>query len=376
MNIIKLKKENYQWVKDNIPRPAECIKSITYIEELAQYSNTDIRTWDLMTMFKGTTDAGLLVDRRSINKRFFIGNELTEEKFNELSSNDRDILEKAELLLRGKCPRDTLKKIQNLKNHIGTLESSLASENAQLQRLEFESFSNVRPKKPLHEQVRNMINGPWRIEHLDIARIHISTKNDVIVSHKDKKMGIDITLNLGKFAFVIDMWRRSVKPERDYHRDVTWVDDNYCHPHVGNCICFGSEGTKLSKAWENQDFEEVSKILYGILTQYCDDNPHRSLSCFFQEQIRNGKLPNVRDKDGYDIFGYNKDGYNMQGFNQKGFNKEGWNRNGWNAKKQHRDGQCNECEEWGPNCCCDEDKCECCNERISHCECGEDPDDY
>lgn len=359
MNINTMKAENYKWIKDNLLRPDDAVRSLTYVEQLAMYTNTDISTWDMLKKLKLDNEMALVTAKRTINRRFFLGE--LEEDPQDMSEQDIWFLERSEELVRGRCLRDTLRRIEDLSYEITTLRRNLEAKEAMRNLLRHESMRAYKPEKPFHEQVKAIIGGNWVITKLDVGRISVKTKNNIFVAYKNEVQGVDVNLDLGRFEFTIDMWRGAVFPNSSSDRAVqrrggTLVDKVFIHPHVRtDSICWGEEKEAMLGAMAKGDLETILERLFAVLTQYNHDDPYIDISHFHRQQVIDGKLANVRDEDGYDIFGYGEDGFTRNGWDADGYDREGYNRDGYNRDDIHRDGDeiCNNCEENLDDCGCE-----------------------
>lgn len=263
------------------------IEAVDYIKVLAASSSTNLDNWNIISIFGTGSGNKLILDRREINKLFF--KNATENKKNreehpvkELEASIFQNLPRP----RNNRERNVIQRLEDQKNAAKSkMQQALFSAKTQLANLvqaNRQLLALNAKTMDLTDQVRQInAGGFWEFSHIEKTRVYFKTISEVIVRHKQKSQGIDITVNLGRFFCFIDMKEGNELHLRPLSNNVM-LEDGLLHPHGAlDSICWGAASETLYELLATFDYVGAMKLFANLLCDYNSGDAFAGLHEFY-----------------------------------------------------------------------------------------------
>ncbi len=278
----------------NEPKRTEQVEAVKYIQTIAATSGIDILKWDCQEVFgDGKGASSIITDRRQINKLFFErcdylrSTEPMQQEFesvNDMAKHYIDNLSNRYMLdMAARAENEITSSLRRAKEYFDSGES-LIREAAQ--KRDSISFYPSQRAPSLGVQIQEMSNSSyWNYHGILSEHAVFSTKNDIILRHRNVAAAIDVTVNFGKFDVLYSLSNFVIKVKP---REGNIFVHDYYHPHVnyGGSVCWGSATDTVHKALSNLNFTQVMTILASVLNSYNNDNPYKPIEMFDRENAR------------------------------------------------------------------------------------------
>lgn len=275
----------------NEPKRTEQVEAVKYIQMIAATSGVDISKWDCQEIFgDGKGVSSIITDKKQINRRFFercdeirrnVPVEQVFESVDDLSKHHIDEISKRYMLdVAARAENEITSMLRRVKEYYDQAEGYLRE--ATLRRASISGCPAQRAPN-LGNQIQEVSNSSqWVYKGLRGDSVVFTTRNDVILKHKNQAAGIDVTVNFGKFdvLYSLETFLLKVKPCENN----VFVHDYY-HPHINyaGSVCWGSASDTVSKALSSLNFTHVMTILASVLNSYNPDNPYKPIEMFDKE---------------------------------------------------------------------------------------------
>lgn len=150
-----------------------------------------------------------------------------------------------------------------------------------------EEFKSV-PRTTVYEAVTKQLEGgKWELVQCSAVDNYVifGQVHDTIVHWVDKAKGIDMSVNLGRYAVKINLGTSAVS--------ITTHKNNikahgFPHPHVkaNGAVCWGNAKDHVTRAMQMGNLGDVLDICDLLLKEYNDTSPYTSLKNFYDERKR------------------------------------------------------------------------------------------
>ncbi len=172
-----------------------------------------------------------------------------------------------QLLDRIMSDMDTFKRAINVNER--QIQLNLSSLHRK--RLELDTLEN-RPNvvEEYQKELTSVFTNPFFKEHIRSGELIILyTTNPIILNQKNKKSGVDISVNMGSYKVNLNMREASLSVH-------PWLDnvyspgEPYYHPYVnsGGNICWGNADSTAHDLLANRKFGQALELLSALLTTY------------------------------------------------------------------------------------------------------------
>lgn len=286
-------------------------QALNYIMTLASQMNENIKRWNLTTTFGNGDGDNLETDPRKLNKAFFdrlmrgkpqAPATVTASPAPDAATQAEQVAEVHRVLRRhaARVARRELRDASNrarqmteqaerqYANYLRNLQQAVTAKR-RVEQLEADTTDAARAERIANDLVGVLNEGFWYDPVVDSNdALWLRTRNDVVLTFRNRAADIDVTVNLGRFAvqLVPGEARVSVFP---CGRNRTPGSRDLSHPHVsGGSVCWGASAELANRAIADWQFGEVLQLLQQLLLTYCDDNPYVSLVEFTDD--RGGRL--------------------------------------------------------------------------------------
>lgn len=132
------------------------------------------------------------------------------------------------------------------------------------------------------EVINKALQNPfWTLHNVSSQTVDFAS-NEIIVSDKRPKLGIDMTVNFGR---ILLKWNTSANYIMAARFEKNF-QGNYYHPHISSThdFCLGNASSTITKALKETKIDEVLAVMQALLTTYNPDSPYMPLSEFFAQQ--------------------------------------------------------------------------------------------
>lgn len=285
------------------PNPKLTDNVYQYLDQLQASAGRRLLT-DELKLFEGLTN------KLDINRIFFglpkagAPEPLSEEKIKKLTDHYAAIaLTKNNELMR------SLERTANQHLSAANDFSRRVKESLELMAKAQNDIAALTLKTPDYSEVINkaMQNPFWTLHDVTQNTVNF-VSNEIIVSDKRPKLGIDMTVNFGRIMLKWDTARNYISADK-FEKNLVF-GSNYYHPHISssNDFCFGNASSTITKALKETKIDEVLTVMQALLTTYNPDSPYVPLSDFFMmqnpEELRKGECAylargEVRFRDEY-----------------------------------------------------------------------------
>lgn len=268
------------------------IQVVQYIMTLAASTDADISEWNIYEIFGTGRGNTLYLDRRNINQRFLTKlKEVESSSPQEVQGANLPDLAQLQAEVNDQLRRALLTNIENFKRQqqemlrqAGQYYERFMQHVVGASSVEKNIMSLTKRNLDIAEQIRGIVEGNfWVFDRIESNRyLFFVTRNDIINSHINRNLGINIRVNLGKYEVKIDLQNPNiwVLPKSGNTR----VRENIIHPHVADVICWGNAANTVGEKLSKFDFVSVMRLLANLLMDYNDENPYASLYSFQTQQ--------------------------------------------------------------------------------------------
>lgn len=258
-------------------------KAIDYVIQMAGLTNTNISKWDIFKLFGATPDT-FITDKREINKRFLAHAKMNAnvstpvEAITELD-NVPGLITEINKFGAGYVETQKAELKNNLQYAVENLMEAFTRVNNRLidvvkYRSLLDAFDGKNPAEAMKKELSLVLaDGSWTNPVSKDGVLYLNTKNDVIITHKNKLAGLDIQVNCGQLAVRIALHNLGMRVI-PYKNNIG--HNNYFHPHVdyeGN-ICWGNAGKQVAEWIKKCELSNILKMLYSLLFTYNESSPY------------------------------------------------------------------------------------------------------
>lgn len=262
--------------------------SLAYINELAARVGISIRRWNIGSLF--TVDGGpnLMSDFKAINKAFFA--KMKEGEEGDVDTEvDPKIKESLQAFAKGLFDEEIWRQkrtieskeydLRHYERRQKSLMEELAKAHAKLHALEAGEGADSRIAKVEEDLEEILLNGWWGDLLVDGDWFWLRTTDDIVLSQRNKKAGLDQSFNLGQVSVGINLSRGECKVV-PYKNNLRY--DDLFHPHVNTTgsICWGDAAEASSKALVEWRVKDLLNLLQALLITYSPSNPYTQLNNF------------------------------------------------------------------------------------------------
>lgn len=276
---------------------------LDYIRVLASQTGIDISKWNIEKLFGSGEGFMLLADRKEVNKRFF--EKL--QKLDDKSDDDEaatpafqgiDLLKQSftAAFQRTQSSRksqlmDTINNAEyyakDLYRKIEGYISQAAEANRELSMLTQTSFDSA-VQKLMDEIMGCVTDGVWVNPVVEGNFFYVNTPTNIVLTHKNKTAGVDITIDFGQLAAKIDLmnfnmyvipYKNNIVADRYPQEGVT---PRFYHPHVNqdSNICWGNARDTAFAHIKKFEIGKALKLLHSVLNIYNDGNPYVPMATY------------------------------------------------------------------------------------------------
>lgn len=260
------------------------ILAVQYIELLATQTSTKMEPWNLLDVFGIGKGNEIVTDKKEINKKFF-------EKLEEIKSKtpaeafalEQRISTQIDELSREFSNREVNQLKKSRDNAINAAVSAFdraQSLLADARRYEQQLMSYERRESTIAGQISQIAQESfWEFHQLYGENVDLITKSDVILTHKNSAAGVDLRVNMGKFAARLNLKTMNLLV---YTFEGNLNLGGFYHPHIytNGSICWGNASSTAALKLPKGEVADIFRLLASVLVNYNDGNPYRSLAEF------------------------------------------------------------------------------------------------
>lgn len=259
-----------------------------YIDELTNKHSYDIDHWDLLNYFRDK-DGNFIQDKRKLNALFM--SRYLEEIKDVVPEHGVILSRGQEDCLVGARYRLQINSTKELKDYLASKRReaseryasylSTVSSQVELEAALAGTGDDV-IKKDIVAEIKKAIAAHPGLRYAGVSINHeivFITRQDIILTERNKSAGIDTSANLGKFTFYLKPFSTKMFVMR-YSGNVKGLE--HCHPHVGGSgqPCLGTAQHQAFAALLCGDVTGVLNSLWAVMTNYNPGNPYVSLGVF------------------------------------------------------------------------------------------------
>jgi hypothetical protein len=250
----------------------ELTKDILYLEQLASSTATWIGDWRVIELLTPITRG----DKRAINKLFFA--KLEDQKA-ALGSMDKTTFERIQRSMFDVAEKNRKRALEDAKYQYSSALETVRSRQRQL--LEYIKIARSRydivvrlenqsPKTAMDEFELLLKNPFFTFERFAYNTAYFRTTNPVVMSQKNASLGINASVNLGKFRFALDISSSTLYCSKLENNLIVVGRAKYWHPFISNDgdICFGTSADVVAKMLIERQWSKVFEILASLLVTY------------------------------------------------------------------------------------------------------------
>lgn len=260
------------------------ISAVQYVHMLSATTNAKADTWNILEIFGRGEGNALVTDKNEINKRFFthleqIKANVPEEYLSIEPEIERQIKEATRELVNSQV-RQFREKAESCRITMQDYYQRAEMNASQMVRYQNMVLSIQGKTNPIMDEIRKVASGTyWKFHSFDGRCLRFETRNPTILVHKNPSAGIDITLNMGLYAAVVDIKTMQTKVTAQGGNIVV---DGYYHPHVTGHgdICWGTGLTAATGFMKDFRLLDLMELLAANLSNYNSGNPYVSLERF------------------------------------------------------------------------------------------------
>lgn len=258
------------------------INVVNHIDMLANSTQIDISDWNILEIFGSGEGKKLITDFAAVNDRFFEHYRATRPDPKDLTLDERmsqRVREIAQTQVAGRILEMESNREAHFKQaskYYKEYEKEMSA-GAKLGQ-ELIVFRRDGARGPQQQIEKILSQNFWGTPAVEGRWLYLTTNNDCVLAVKNKAAGIDLRVDLGKFAVKVDLQTLSTKVlplEGNSHID------GHIHPYINGDgeICWGNAKSAAHRFIRSGDFVGLMTLLAALLTQYDDQgsNPYRSI---------------------------------------------------------------------------------------------------
>lgn len=259
------------------PNPKLTDNVYQYLDQLQASAGRRLLT-DELKLFEGLTN------KLDINRIFFglpkpgDPEPLSEEKIKKLSEHYTALAQTRNSELVRSVTRDIDANLKIANDGYTRIKEAL--QKVATSRSDLEAITL---KVPDYTEVINkaLQNPFWTLHNVSSQTVDFAS-NEIIVSDKRPKLGIDMTVNFGR---ILLKWNTSANYIMAARFEKNF-QGNYYHPHISSThdFCLGNASSAITKALKEVKIDEVLSVMQALLTTYNPDSPYMPLAEFFAQQ--------------------------------------------------------------------------------------------
>lgn len=287
---------------------AETIRSVQYIEDLANLSRVNLDTWDLKSFTEpvgaSPYGVGIKLDKNKLNEAFF----------NEVERRAKD----------PSIPKEATKKLPTADFEafrLKTIEKTYADMKRQGDECLYAAQDHARNAEQKNAQAIGyytkadaligrvtdittrmnevLTKGNWSYHSFSGSQICFIPTADIWLQYKNVETQEHYRVNFGQLLVKVDPINAQVRVSPDV-KGKSPISERHYHPHVasdGN-VCWGEGAAQYQMHMANANYAGLMQTLWTILNQYNPRSPYRSLAEFQKAQPDNkpGYIPNLCKK--------------------------------------------------------------------------------
>lgn len=291
---------------------AETVKSIQYIEDLANLSRVNLDTWDMEIFNEGALGFSVQLDKDKLNQKFF--DEM------ERRSKDPSVPKIVAQVLEGQSLSnfyhehiETMAKEYeyNAKVHMdrAVLNYNTANKETKSAHENHKKAASIRGRAiDITARVNKVLqDGRWRYKSFNSPWVIFEPTMDIWQNYRNPAAQEHYRVNYGKLQVYLGVseakilvlpGENAVRVDSSYHGTIY-------HPHVNEAgtVCWGSGAADATRGLAEGDYERVFAILFTILTTYNPESPYATLAKFQAKQPDNkpGFVPRLCEKCGHNL---------------------------------------------------------------------------
>ncbi len=296
MILAEIKSNGFDRFKDQaVEKRINNISSVQYIELLAQQTGTTISKWDLDDIFGTERGENFITSKTEINRRFFeykdskpqqeaaILPKSSEEVVKKLDEMGGEVAKQA--ISRRKT--DVTNRLEQaraaVRDRVANLNEFIRS--AQTFQAELNDITEVPPTISA-DILESCSTGFFKLRRIGKGLIQLTTANDIVLTEKIAKAGVDYSVNLGRILIEIRFGSGMVIVAKPF-KDNLFLPDRFFHPyiHCDGGICWGTGASAYSEAAMKFDLKRVLSLLASLLSTYsAEGGPWKALGSFKVQQ--------------------------------------------------------------------------------------------
>lgn len=261
--------------------------TVLYLQHLCSMTGSNFSEIDFSRYYE-------VEDRTQINRIFFaVLDSKGPKPMINVSSNEREDL-MAFFQSAGPVKRLTDQKDRIEKELEETMKKYTKSLSDLIEKDRAIGYWQSRDNLPVIQDVQALLtDGSVRLVSInkDAQRIKFEMVNDVILRESNRKAGLDLVVNMGRYTIGVDFARNTVNVSGLENNIMV---DGIIHPHVHSGICWGNAESTIREAFAIFDLKKIIETTLLVLGEYNGDSPYVSLSSFAQKR-------NIRERHGADL---------------------------------------------------------------------------
>lgn len=345
----------------------DMMKDVLYLEQLASSTSQridDLKPIELLSPIKRG-------DKRAINKLFF---SLVEDRKQVLGELNSETFARIQKVMFDASEKRKQREIDDLNYYIADAERSVAGRVNSLN----EAVKNLREKYDrklmLERQTpadcmanfQAILKNPFfTFERFAYNTAYFVTTADVVMRQKQNALGVDKSVNFGRFRFSLDILNSKLHATQFENNLV--CKSGYWHPYIDRegTICFGTAGDSVNKWLAYREFGKIFDILAALLVTFDSGSiPYIGLDIFIHEEAA-GLTKRVSPKKCDDCGCPEADC-------ECPFCGTCTEKGHYSADCPEKDKRCRDCGTMKDKCRCNENYCGDCDHYQSDCECSEE----
>ena len=266
----------------------ETASAARYIAYLAQQTGTHVDQWDLEKVFGLTENFKNEIGRSVINKKFFQEAEKIKKKTAVKKKPDVAIKKTITAAVAKRKKHDATELKRLLADRTEFLR--LAGEHAMRYQASVSQAAGAarelrRLKKinvSVPDQIEKIVKGGfWELHEFVDDTLSFVTKNDIIISHGNRKALEGTGVNFGKFRVEVEL-RDAVVEVFPHGNNIYDEAGAYYHPHVDESgdVCWGNAAGSAATFLTDLDIVGLLLLLSTLLSNYNSSAPFVNLEDF------------------------------------------------------------------------------------------------
>lgn len=290
-----LKNVAQEWADLPEDQRGENVKALEYIRRLAELARVDIRRWNILATFGSGDGQNLLTEPRAINKAFFAKRAEIGASETVLSA---DAVKAVHWSVTQASNGEVKRTQENVKHYRRAADDTYKRYlkdlyRANSEQLRYDAMLAAQTSTEKGDAVVASLDAIIKQGFFTDLRVRKEDPSlwmrtaPVTLTKKNKRAGIDISVEMGEYAVVIMLTDGalgvSVYPYKNNLLAGGAAPHGYFHPHVGakGAVCWGNVHEIVHDHMAKWNLKGVLDLLREILCNYSDDNqPYIALPNF------------------------------------------------------------------------------------------------